>query len=168
MHTKTTNLHTVFLWNFLLLSGDTQSSVTSTGGLGVLTSDLQAPEMSKTSVTSDLLESFEIFSELSIQSVGSQLRVSTILEILLSVQEPLGDTVADGVSDDFGNLGHFFFRKITGSSVDIELGLLADEEGESSTDTLNASDGEGDLSFTFDVGVEDTENVFEFSSSFVN
>jgi len=142
--------------------------MTSTSGLGVLTSDLQAPEMSKTSVTSDLLESFKIFSELSIQSVGSQLGESTILEILLSVQEPLGDTVADGVSNDFLDLVHLFFRKVTGSSVGVELGLLADEERESSTDTLDASDGEGELSLTFDVGVEDTENVLEFSSLFVN
>jgi len=142
--------------------------VTSTSGLGVLTSDLQSPEMSETSITSDLLESFKIFSELSIQSVGSQLRESTILEILLSIQEPLGDTVADGISNDFLDLVHFFFREITSSSVGVELSLLADEERESSTDTLDTSDGEGELSLTFDVGVEDAENVLEFSGLFVN
>lgn len=36
----------------LLLLGDTDSGSVSTGGLGVLTSDLETPEMSKTSVAS--------------------------------------------------------------------------------------------------------------------
>lgn len=38
----------------LLLLGDTDSGTISTGGLGVLSSDLETPEVSKTSVASRL------------------------------------------------------------------------------------------------------------------
>ena len=54
----------------------------STGGLGVLTSNLESPEMSKTSVGLNFFKSFEIFSHLGIKIVGSQLVVLAILEVV--------------------------------------------------------------------------------------
>ena len=59
----------------------------------MLTSDLDSPEMSKTSVGSDLLQSFEILSELGIESVGDELRPGSVSDVSLSVQEPFGDVV---------------------------------------------------------------------------
>jgi len=53
-------------------------------------------------------------------------------------------------------------------SLDIDLSLLADEVCESSSNTLNGSKGIRNLSLTIDVGVEDTKNVLEFSSLFVD
>lgn len=108
-----------------------------------------------------------------------------ILEISLVVQEPSGDTVAEGVSDDFSDLGGFFFSQITSSdknctplvkgarsigspSVDIDLCLLAENESESSSDTSDASKCEGDLSLSFEIGVKNTQNVLEFSGLFVD
>lgn len=49
--------------------------------------------MSKTSVTSDLLHSLEILSELGIQTIGNQLRPVAVSDVSLSVQEPLGDVI---------------------------------------------------------------------------
>jgi len=76
-----------------LLSGDTESAASSAGGLGLLTSDLEAPEVSQTSVSSDLLQSFQIFSELGVDSVREELRPGALADISLSVKEPLGDVV---------------------------------------------------------------------------
>jgi hypothetical protein len=76
-----------------LLSGDTESAAGSAGGLGLLTSDLEAPEVSQTSVSSDLLQSFQIFSELGVDTVGDELRPGALADISLSVKEPLGDVV---------------------------------------------------------------------------
>ena len=59
----------------------------------MLTSDLDSPEMSKTSVGSNLLQSFEILSELGIESVGDELGPGSVSDISLSVQEPFGDVV---------------------------------------------------------------------------
>lgn len=76
-----------------LLSGDSESAAGSAGGLGLLTSDLEAPEVSQTSVSSDLLQSFQIFSELGVDTVGDELRPGAFADVSLSVQEPLGNVV---------------------------------------------------------------------------
>lgn len=76
-----------------LLSGDTESSAGSAGRLGLLTSDLESPEVSETSVGSDLLQSFQIFSELGVDTVGDELGPVSITDVSLSVQEPLGNVV---------------------------------------------------------------------------
>jgi len=86
----------------------------------------------------------------------------------LSVQEPFGDSVSDWVSNDFSDFLDFVFRKVSSSSLKIDFCLLADKMSESSSDTLDSSKSVGSLSLTFDVGVEDTDNVLEFSGSFVN
>ena len=76
-----------------LLSGDSEGAAGSAGGLGLLTSDLEAPEVSQTSVGSDLLQSLQIFSELGVDSVGDKLGPVALADVALSVQEPLGDVV---------------------------------------------------------------------------
>jgi hypothetical protein len=43
--------------------------------------------------------------------------------------------------------------------VKINIGLLADQVGVSSSNTLDLGQGNHDLSSTLDVGVEETENV---------
>jgi hypothetical protein len=43
--------------------------------------------------------------------------------------------------------------------VEVNIGLLADQVGVSSSNTLDLSQGDHDLSSTLDVGVEETENV---------
>lgn len=76
-----------------LLSGDTEGTAGSAGRLGLLTSDLEAPEVSQTSVGSDLLQSFQVLSELGVNTVGDELRPGALTDVSLSVQEPLGDVV---------------------------------------------------------------------------
>jgi hypothetical protein len=86
-----------------LLLGDTDSATTSTGGLGVLTSDTNAPVVTKTTVTSDSLQSLDVFTELDVNTVGGGLGVLAVLVVLLSVQEPVGDLVLTWVSDNGHN-----------------------------------------------------------------
>lgn len=76
-----------------LLLGDSKGSAGSSGGLGLLTSDLVTEEVSETSVTSDLLESFQILSELGVQGVGDELTPVAVSSVSLSVQEPFGNVV---------------------------------------------------------------------------
>lgn len=52
-----------------------------------------AKEVSETSVTSDLLQSFQILSELGVKSVGDKLSPVAISSVSLSVQEPFGNVV---------------------------------------------------------------------------
>merc|ERR1711955_170971 len=82
----------------LLLLGHTHSASSAAGGLGVLTAHAQAPVVSQAAVGADLLESLEVLTQLVVQLVGQHLAEATILHVLLSVQEPVGDLVLSGVA----------------------------------------------------------------------
>ena len=56
--------------------------------------------MSETSVGTDLLQPFQIFTKLVIQIVTENLAETTIFNILLSVKEPVWDFVLARVSHD--------------------------------------------------------------------
>lgn len=76
-----------------LLLGNTEGLSGSAGGLGALSSNLDAPEVTQTSVLADLLHALQIFSESSINNVGKYLSRSSVLDASLSVKEPLGNAV---------------------------------------------------------------------------
>jgi len=59
--------------------------------------------MSDTSVILGLSHSLEILSESSIHLIGNQLRVSSVLWVLLSIQEPFWDVVLGWSSQDVIN-----------------------------------------------------------------
>lgn len=71
-----------------LLLGDTDSPAATTGGLGVLTADAEAPVVTETTVSADLLQALEIITELGVDTVGQNLVVLAIDDIALSVKEP--------------------------------------------------------------------------------
>jgi len=76
-----------------LLSCDSQSLSSSTSGLCALTLDLKVPEVTETSVLSNLLHTLKIFSESSVNNIGINLAVCSVLNAPLSVQEPLWNSV---------------------------------------------------------------------------
>ena len=117
--------------------------------------------MSDTLVTSDLVQSFNVFSELGFEDVRGDLEVLSFLVILLSVEEPSWDTVSFGVSDDVGNTVALGFSELTCSESGVDSEDFADEETKSSSDTFDFIEGVGDGSFTVNVGIQDTMNVLE-------
>ena len=110
---------------------------------------------------SHLLHSLEIFSESGGGHVGNELRVGSVLNASLSVEEPLGDSVVEWLGDDIGDFVHLGFVELTSTSVEVDVGDLADEVGESSTDTLDNSKGEHNLDLTVNIGVLHSQNVSE-------
>ena len=131
----------------------------TTSRLGMLTSNSETPVMSNTTVSSDLLQSFNVITELSIHVVSQQMRRSTGRSILLSVQHPIRDLELLGVLHDSNETLDFFFVQFTGSSAGVDFSLLADDKGVSSANTLDGGESEGDASLTIDVGVHDTKHV---------
>lgn len=111
------------------------------------------------------------------------LGIFAILDILLSVQEPIRNLVLTGVAHDGNN---FFNLKITtldfsvlqlhrgqknlylfigalaGSFVEVNIGLLQDDVGITTTHTFDGCQGELHLSLAIDVGTDNTENVLKF------
>jgi hypothetical protein len=124
----------------------------------------------------DLLHSLEILSELGVEDVGSHLVVLAVSEILLTVEEPQWDVERYGIGDHFSDLLCLGLVKVTCSAVRVktkDLGLvvdeyLADHDSKAPTDALDASQSEGQFGSALDVGVEDTQDVLEFTRSLVD
>lgn len=135
-----------------------QRSLTTTGGgLGVLTSDLKTPEVSDTSVSSDLLQSLQVISQLGFQVVGQNVVVLTVNVVLLSVQKPGWDLVLGWVLHDGDNSLQLFLGQFTGTLVQVDISLLANQVRVSSTDTSDLGQSVHNLDSTIDVGVQQTE-----------
>ena len=127
----------------------------------MLTSDFESPFVSQTSVGSHFEQSFDILSQLGFQNVGGHLQVLTFLVIALSVEEPTGNAVTLGLSNQLGNGVALSFGEFTSSELRIDSEDLADEEAEASAYSLDFIEGEGDGALSVNVGVEDTMNVLE-------
>lgn len=69
----------------------------------MLSSNLESPLVSQTSVTSDFEESFNVFSEFGLEDVRSHLEILSFSVVSLPVEEPSGNTVTFGIVDDACN-----------------------------------------------------------------
>jgi len=121
--------------------------------------------VAETTVSTDLLQSFKILTQLVFQLIGSDLAVFAILDVFLSVQEPIGDFVLARVGHDCDHLLNLFVSEFTGTFGNLNIGLLQDDIGVSSADTFNRGDGEHNLNPSINIGIEDTQNVLERVSS---
>lgn len=70
----------------------------------MLATHTQAPVVTQTTVGTNLLQSFQILTQFGVDVGGGQLRVLAIDDVLLSVQEPIGDLVLARVRDDGDDL----------------------------------------------------------------
>lgn len=129
---------------------------TTTSGLGVLTSDTETPEVTDTTVGSDLFQSLQVISELGLQVVGQDVVILTVNDVLLSVQEPGWDLVLGWVLQDGDDTLKLFLGQFTSTLVEINIGLLTDQVGVTTTDTTDSGKGVLDLDLTVNVGVEQT------------
>ena len=67
------------------------------GSLGVLTTGSESPIMTETTMRADLLQTLKIFTKLVVENVGHHLGSLAVLDVSLSVQEPIGDLVLSWV-----------------------------------------------------------------------
>jgi len=145
----------------LFLLGDTNGSTATASGLSVLTTDTETPVVTETTVSTDLLQALKILTHLVVKTVGQDLGVLAINNILLSVKEPVGDLVLAGVLEDSDDTLQFFVGKLTSSLVKIDISLLAGNVGIATTYTLDGSQSDHNLVLAINVGVEQTQNVLK-------
>lgn len=144
-----------------LLLAHTNSSTSATGGLGMLTANSETPEVTQATMGTDLFESLQILTKLGVQIVGRHLRKLAVANVLLPVEEPVGDLKLAWVRDDGDQAFHLLLGELTGTLVQVNVGLLADDVGESAANTFDGGESEHDLSVTVDVRVHHTKNVLE-------
>lgn len=85
--------------------------------------------------------------------------VLTIIDILLSVQEPSWDLVVSWVLHDLDNSFQFFLGQFTSSLVQINISLLTNQVGVSTTDTSDGGQSVDNLDVTINVGVQQTVKI---------
>jgi hypothetical protein len=144
-----------------LLLRHTDGTTAAASGLGVLSTHTETPVVTETAVSADLLQAFQIFTELAVDAVGEDLRVLAIDDIALPVEEPGGDFVLEGVLDDGDDALELFGGQVAGTLGEIDIGLLADQVGVAATDTLDLGQGVHDLLLAIDVRVQQTDDVLE-------
>ncbi len=89
------------------------------------------------------------------------MEVLSFLVVLLSVQEPSGDSVSLWVADDVGDTVALGFSHLPGSELGVDPQNLADQEPEPSSNTLDLVKSVRNGSLSVDVGVENTMNMLE-------
>jgi len=127
----------------------------------VLSTDTKSPVVTETSVSSDLLQSLEIVTELAVHSVCENLEVLAVDNVALSVEEPGWDLVLCWVLDDGDDTLKLFRGEFSGALVEIDIGLLADQVGVTTSNTLDLGQGVHDLLLSINVGVEETQDELE-------
>lgn len=127
----------------------------------MLTADTQAPEVAKATMGTDLLQALKIVTQLGVQVVRRHLGVLAILDVLLSIEEPVGDLVLARVEDDRDETLHLLLRQLTGTLVEVHIGLLADNVRETASDSLDRGERKHGLAVTIDIRVHNTQNVLK-------
>jgi hypothetical protein len=102
-------------------------SSAASSGASVLSTDSNIPPVTKTPMGSDLLESLNIITELGGNVLRKDLTVLSRLEILLTIQKPKWDFELTGVLDDGHDLFNFVCGKLTGTLINIDFGLFANQ-----------------------------------------
>ena len=126
-----------------------------------LTAHANTPVVTQTSVVSNLLQTLEIVAQLGVQLVGHQLRELPILEVVLSVQEPVRDAELSRVAHDHHQRFELGGAELTRALTEIDLSLFAHKVGKSAADPLNLGERVHHLLATINVGVEDADDVLE-------
>lgn len=103
-----------------LLLRHTNSPSTSSSGLGVLATDTESPVVTETTVSTDLLQAFQIITKFGVDTVGEDLAVLAIDDITLTIEEPGWDLVLGRVLDDGDDPLEFFGGELT-SAADISI-----------------------------------------------
>jgi len=82
---------------------DTNGLSATTRRLGVLTPNTESPVVSETTVSTDLLQTFKVVTELGVNTVGKDLVVLSVNNIPLPVKEPCWNLELRRVLDDSNN-----------------------------------------------------------------
>ena len=113
-------------WELIRITNlaDTDGTAAASSGLGVLATDTEAPVVSETTVSTDLLQTLEIIAELRVNTVGENLAVLAINDIVLTVEHPAGDLVCGRVLEDGDETLELFRGELSGALVQVDIGLF--------------------------------------------
>lgn len=104
-------------------------------------------------MAADLLHALKVLTELVVQTVGQELGVGSVDNVLTTIEKPLGDTMLKGVLHNGDDALQRVRINLTSALGNVNTSLAADEGGEAAANTLDGSEGVNDLLGTLNVGV---------------
>jgi hypothetical protein len=107
-HHENSNAFPCTLSRLTLLLRHTNCSSSAARRLGMLTTHTKAPEMSEAPVGAHFLQAFQVVTKFGVDTVGQNVRVFSINDILLSVEKPGGNFVLIGVLHNGDDTLQFF------------------------------------------------------------
>jgi len=122
--------------------------------------------VTKTTMGTNLLQPLEILTELVVEQISQHLTGLAVLDVTVSIQEPVRDLILPGVLHDGDKLLNLLFSKFTSSLVQRNICLLHHNIGVSSANTLDGSQGIHGIGFTINIRVEHTKNVLEVGGNY--
>jgi hypothetical protein len=87
----------------------------------------------------------------------TNLRILSVFDVLLTIEEPVGNLELAWVQQDGGHLFQILFRQFTSTTMDVDSGFATAGEGKTTADTLDSSQSERNLSVTINVRVQNTK-----------
>ena len=84
----------------------------------MLTPDTETPEVTETTVRTNLLQPLKVITELRVNTVGQDLQVLAVDNVPLPVQEPKRDLELGGVLDDGDETFELIRVKLAGAVVE--------------------------------------------------
>lgn len=84
----------------------------------MLTPDTETPEVTETTVRTNLLQPLKVIAELRVNTVGQDLQVLAVDNVPLPVQEPKRDLELGGVLDDGDETFELIRVKLAGAVVE--------------------------------------------------
>jgi len=84
-----------------------------------------------------------------------------VLDVLLPVEEPVGDLVLAGVGDDRDDPLDLLLAQFAGTLAHVDVSLLEGNVCEPPSDALDGRDGEHRVPLSLQIRVHHTQNVLE-------
>jgi len=121
----------------------------------------EPPEVTQTSMRSDLLQSLQVVSQFAVNTVREDLRVFAINDVLLSIEEPSRNFILRRVLNDGHNPFKFVGVKVARALAQVNIGFLAHQIRIPPPNTLDLRERVHYLTFTVHIGVQQTQDVLE-------
>ena len=95
------------------------------------------------------------------------MEVVSISEVVSTIDEPLGNAESNGIGNNLLDLLPCLLSDFSGSGIKVDLGDFANQMGESGANSSDCGKREGDFALSFEVGVQDSDDMLEFNGAFV-
>ena len=130
----------------------------------MLSAHANVPPVTQTAVRANLLEAFEIVTQLGGNVLRKDLAVFASSEIFLTIQKPNRDLELTRILDDGHQLFNLIRGQFAGPDCDVNFGLLANQICKTTTNTGNFGQSKDDIALSFNVGIENTQNVLKLGA----